>query len=227
MPDGSTDSPAAAQPPSMRAPLESPVDTARDESALLEACRAGDGQAIERLYRRHVGTVERTIGRLVGPTPDLEDLVQTTFVEALHTLQRFRGSASFRTWVTRIAVHVAQHHLRAGRVRRHVALEVVGEHELPVRPADADRRLDEKRLAVRLHTLLDRISAKKRVALLLFVVEGRPVEEIAALTGASNTATRSRLFFARRELRALIEADPELSDLARALLPRLTGGDER
>ncbi len=210
----------------MRAPLPTPVVQDADEAELLEACRAGDARAIERLYRRHVATVQRTIARLVGPTPDLEDLVQTTFLEALHTLSRFRGTASFRTWVTRIAVHVAQHHLRAGRVRRHVALEVVGERELGVASHDPDRHLDERRLSVRLHALLDRISAKKRVALLLFVVEGRPVEEIAALTGASSTATRSRLFFARRELRALIKADPELSALASSVLPGLAGEGE-
>ena len=36
--------------------------------------------------------------------------------------------------------------------------------------------------------------------------------------GASQTATRSRVFFARRELRALIAADAELSALAASLL---------
>ena len=138
----------------------------------------------------------------------------------MRNLQGFRGIASFRAWITRIAVHVAQHHLRAGRVRRHVPLEVVPEDDLPARHSDPDRALDERRLAGRLHGLLDRISPKKRVALVLYVVEGHPVEEVAALMGASQTATRSRVFFARRELRKLIGQDPELRALADALLSR-------
>ena len=40
----------------------------------------------------------------------------------------------------------------------------------------------------------------------------------AALMGASQTATRSRIFFARRELRKLLGADPRLSAHVQALL---------
>jgi RNA polymerase sigma-70 factor (ECF subfamily) len=195
-----------------------PVEDLAADVALVAGCRAGDRRSIERLYTTYSGPVQRVIGRLVGPTPDLEDLVQTTFLETLTTLDRFRGVASLKTWITRIGVHVAQHHLRAGRVRRHVSLEVVGDDALPSLTTDSDHGIDERRLAGRLHGLLDQISAKKRVALLLFVVEGRPVEEVAALMGASQTATRSRVFFARRELRALIGADPHLSSLAAGLL---------
>lgn len=208
----------------MRADKPARAEPSPEDPGLLAACRAGDQRAIERLYRTHVTTVSRVIGRLVGPSPDLEDLVQATFIETLQTLDRFKGSSSLRTWVTRIAVHVAQHHLRSGRVRRHVALEVVGERELGGYDPDHDRNIDEKRLAIKLHALLDRLTPKKRVALLLFVVEGRPVEEVASLMGATAVATRSRVFFARRELRALIAADPELSELAGALLGQTPDG---
>lgn len=182
--------------------------------------RPGEGTGIEELFRDHAEIVERMIGRLVGPTPDLEDLVQTTFVEAMRALPRFRGEASLRTWIVSIAVHVAQHHLRAGRVRRHVALEAVPDEALSPAPPDRDRELDHRRLGPRLHRLLDRISGPKRVALLLFVLEERPIAEVAALTGASQTATRSRIFFARRELRRLIKEDPALLDLASVLVER-------
>lgn len=198
--------------------------SAADEARLVEACRADDPKAIERLYRLHAGTVERTMLRIVGPTPDLEDLVQTTFLETIKTLGRFRGHASLKTWVTRIAVHVAHHHLRAGKVRRHVDLEVVEDTEFVAEHHDVGRGIDDRRLAQKLHALLDQIKPKKRIALLLFVVEGRPVEEVAALMGATQTATRSRVFFAKRELRALIAQDPELSDMAAAWLERGEGG---
>lgn len=172
------------------------------------------------MFEAHGGTIERVIGRLVGPTPDLEDLVQTTFAEALRVIPSYRGEASFKTWITSIGVHVAQHHLRAGRIRRHAPLELVPEHCLAARPIDIELKLDEARLSARLHALLDRISPNQRVALLLFAVEGRAVEEVAALMGASQTTTRSRVFFARRALRSLIHADPELKELAIALLGR-------
>jgi RNA polymerase sigma-70 factor (ECF subfamily) len=184
----------------------------------LAGCRAGDPEAIRRMFEDMLPVVERVMQRVVGPGADLEDLAQITFTETLRALPRFRGDASFKTWITSIAVHVAQHHLRAGRHRRHVALELVPEERIASAPGEPEARLDERRMGRRLYQLLDQISPPKRVALLLFAVEGRPVEEVAALMGASQTATRSRVFFARRELRRLIAADAQLTELASALL---------
>jgi RNA polymerase sigma-70 factor, ECF subfamily len=186
-----------------------------EQVAELERCLAGDAQALERLYRTHVDRVTRVIGRLVGPTPDLEDLVQATFIEALHSLSRFRGEASLTTWIIRIGVHVARHHLRRG-VRRKVPLESVPEVALPpVAAASADQVLDDRRVAHRVHSLLDRVSPKKRIALLLHVVEGYSVEEVAALMGAGCAATKSRIWFARREVLKLARRDPVLRELAK------------
>lgn len=186
-----------------------------DEQALVEGCRAADPRALDRFFRAYVGRVERVLGRLLGPTADLEDAVQTTFIEAMSAFRRFRGEASLATWVTRIAVHVAHHQLRRG-VRRHVPLEL-----LPVgdAPPDASRPPDavasDRQLCNRLHAALDRIKPKKRVAFLLYTIEGHSIEEVAALTGSSRAATKSRIWFARRELAALAAADPILGELFR------------
>jgi RNA polymerase sigma-70 factor (ECF subfamily) len=196
-----------------------------DERELISACVAGDPRALERLYRTYVKAVERVIGRLLGATPDFEDLVQQTFIEALKTLDRFRGVASFKTWISRIAVHVVQHHLRAGKLRRTVPLELVSEDHLGDGHDDDDQALDEARVGPRLHALLDQLSPKKRIAFVLFVIDGRSVDEVAALMNASSTATRSRVFFARRELRQLIAEDPMLSSYAESILGGSSKGD--
>lgn len=196
----------------------------------LEGCRAGRPEAISQLFQTHRTMVERLVGRLLGPSPDLEDLVQATFVEVIHNLSRFRGEAKLSTWICGIAVHVAHHHLRAGKVRRHVSLEVLSKDSLNVvgmlvdPRQSAEQTIDGRRLAVKLHALLDRIAPKKRIALLLYVMEDLPVEEIAALMRTTQTATRSRLYFARRELRKLIASDAELRDWATALFNRKPAG---
>jgi len=183
------------------------------------------------LFRTHRAMVERLIGRLVGPSPDFEDLVQSTFVEVIRNLPRFRGEAKVSTWICGIAVHVAHHHLRAGKVRRHVPLEVVaGDDQQRAGGAlvdpqpSAENDIDGRRVSRKLHTLLDKIAPKKRIALMLYVMEDRSVEEVAALMSATQTATRSRMYFARRELRKLISSDAELRDWSSALLNRSAGG---
>jgi RNA polymerase sigma-70 factor (ECF subfamily) len=204
-------------------PLSNALPTPELSPACLEGCRSGDQASIEELFRTHAPVVERVLGRLVGPVADLEDLTQTVFLEAISALTRFRGEASFKTWLLSIAVHVGQHYLRAGRIRRHVPLDLVPE-EAVRRDPDHDRQLDERRLAPELHRLLDRVGPKKRIALLLYVVEGHSVEEVASLMGASQTATRSRIFFARRELKKLLGSDPRISAHVASLLAH-DGGD--
>lgn len=208
--------PAAAEP--MEPRITQPADLLPATPAWLAGCRTGDPRALSAMVQDTLPVVERVIGSMVGRTPDFDDLVQTTFAEAIPALVRFRGDSSFKTWITRIAVKRTLMHLRSGKLRRHAPLESVPEQHTAAPTADLDQALDEARLGARLHALLDRISPAKRIALLLFAVEGQPVEEVAALMGASQTATRSRVFFARRELRALIEADPPLRDLAAALV---------
>jgi RNA polymerase sigma-70 factor (ECF subfamily) len=198
-----------------------PIGAARlvpaDDEAFVEACRAGDSRALDRFFRSHVEYVERVIVRLIGPTADLEDLVQTTFIEAMKGFRRYRGEANLKTWVTRIAVHVTLHQLRGG-VRRHVPLELLPVDDEPRDGArSVDRQLDDRRIAIRLHHLLDQIAPKKRVAFLLYTVEGHSIEEVAALTGAGRPATKSRIWFARRELLALVQHDPELRDFVESL----------
>jgi RNA polymerase sigma-70 factor (ECF subfamily) len=190
--------------------------TVEPSEACLAGCQAGSAAAVEELFRTHVGLVEHVLGRLVGPVTDLEDLVQTVFLEALRSLSRYRGDASFKTWLMSITVHVGQHYLRAGKIRRHVPLDVVPDEAI-ARELDHDRGIDERRLAHELHQALDRLAPNKRIALLLWVVEGQSVDEIARLMGASRTATRSRIFFARRELKRVLTASPRLAAHVAAL----------
>jgi len=184
-----------------------------DDAAMVAGCRAGDAASLEQFFQTHVRYVERVIARLTGPSPDLEDLVQTTFIQAFQSFGRYRGEASLKTWVTRIAVHTALHQLRAG-LRRTVSLELVPDAALPAAAvALADKEAADKQLARRLHALLDNVAPKKRVAFILYTIEEYSIEEVAALTGASKAATKSRIWFARRELLAMVRAQSDLRQL--------------
>ncbi len=206
----------------MRRLARQAADAPEPSAACLADCRGGDRAAIEQVFAAYGPSVERMLLRLVGPVADLEDLVQTTFVEALTALARFRGEASFKTWLFSIAIHVGHRYLRAGKIRRHVPLDLVPEETVRGEP-EHDRLLDERRLAPELHRLLDALAPQKRIALVLYVVEGHAMDEVARLMNASVAATRSRVFFARRELRKLLVADARLSAHVEALIE--LGGD--
>ena len=171
------------------------------DDATLAACRRGDRAALSRVLAAESPRVERTLSRIVGSKSDVDDLLQKTFVVAVRQFPSFRGEASVRTWLTSIAVRLAQDHVRRAK---HLTLIANPEDPAP----GLERTLDARRRLERLHELLGRIDAKKRVAFVLHVIEGRSMEEVAALMGASRAATKSRVWFARRQLMKALERDP-------------------
>ncbi|WP_354700055.1 ECF RNA polymerase sigma-E factor [Paraconexibacter sp. AEG42_29] len=77
-----------------------------DDEQLIARTRRGELEAYSQLVARHRPEVHRIAARIVGPD-DADDVTQDTFLRAFNALDRFRGDASFRTWVLRIAHNTA------------------------------------------------------------------------------------------------------------------------
>jgi len=82
------------------------------EAELVAACLKGDVAAQRALFRREYPRVNATIYRILGPTREVDDLVQETFIAAFRGLAKFRGESRLSTWIDRIAVRVAFDHVR-------------------------------------------------------------------------------------------------------------------
>src|SRR5262249_52889403 len=128
-------------------------------AALVERARGGDPTAFRDLFRLHVGRVHRIVYRLAGATADLDDLVQTVFVEGFRSLPTFRGEARFAPWRGRIAVRGT---LRAKK-RAPLALLPLDEAAQPPTPALApDEQASARQGLRRLDALLAALRPKKR-----------------------------------------------------------------
>lgn len=193
--------------------------------ALIEACRRGERAALERVFRRESPFIERVLYRVVGPSSDLEDLLQQTLEHAIRAFPAFRGEASVRTWLTRIAVRTALHHLRHPAQKRRAALEVIEgglsdvANSRPAHEADARSRLRV------LYEHLARLDPKHHTAFVLFQVEGRSMEEVAALMDSGVSTTKSRVMWARRKLFARLAKDPRAREWFAELAQRDSEGD--
>lgn len=180
-----------------------------EQDVVARAC-AGDPDALERIVRDQHPRVTRLLGRILGPREDLEDLVQTVFLETCRSLPRFRGDSTLSTFIGGITVKVAKRAMRpTAWIRRRGPMP-----EEPVAtcvdPEDAAVGRSQLR---RFRFLLENISKKKRIAFLLYEFEGMTVESIALHTGSSVHATRAQIYHARNELKALAAEDPHLRDI--------------
>jgi len=177
-----------------------------DETAVIEAARAGDRAAFTQLFRDHVDRVHTHLTRLIGPSPERDDLVQQIFLQLHRALPSYRGESSLATFLHRMTVNAALDHLRARK--RHVALPLddVVLDGLVAPGLDGPQRAQARDELRRLFRLLDQLTAKKRIAFLLVAVEGLSLAEAGRLLESNEDTVKQRVLAARRELAALIEA---------------------
>lgn len=187
---------------------------------LVERARRRDGAAFRELFRCHVGAVHRVIYRLAGPGGEVEDLVQTAFVEAFRSLPDFRGDALFSTWLTRIAVRVTFH---AKRRRAPLSLSLSADEasEPAVDQPGPERIAAARQGLAQLDIVLAEMRPKRRAAFVLHVLEGHSMEEVAAILNASIAAVKVRVHDARRHIEKRCKTRPELADCLQVTL----GGD--
>lgn len=177
---------------------------------LIARARRGDARALDLIARHELPKVERLLLRILGPRVDLEDLVQTVFIELCRALPSFRGDSALSTFVGGITVRVARRAMRPTAWWRRRA-ELTDEHTAPAAGPERDAVANEQLRRVR--SALEHLSDKKRIAFLLWALEGLSFEEVAETMGASLSATRSRIFYAQKELRAHAARDPYLNEL--------------
>ena len=154
--------------------------------------------------------MERLLIRILGPRNDLADLVQTVFLELCRALPTFRGESTFSTFVGGITVFVAKRAMRPNLwlVRRSaIPTYAAAEGSNPERSTEMTERVRRSQRA------LDKLSPDKRIAFALWAFEGMDMQSIAEMTGTSLSATRSRVFYAQKELRAHAANDPYLREL--------------
>ena len=100
--------PPAAAAAKGTAATEPPSGSGLSAEALVVACGTGDSAALGELFDRFHQTVYRFLSRYLGPrNPDLDDLVQATFLEVRRAASRFRKESSVNSWIVGIASRAA------------------------------------------------------------------------------------------------------------------------
>jgi RNA polymerase sigma-70 factor, ECF subfamily len=172
------------------------------ELELVAAARAGDPAARERLVGRYLDDVYRLTSRILGDRELAQDATQDTFVNALGALERFRGAASFRTWLLRIAVNAARTVGRRQVRRREVSLVLAEDEQSP--GADPSARAVQGIEVARVEKMLARLPLKQRTAVALRAQQGLSYAEVAHALECSEGAARVNYHLGIKRLRELL-----------------------
>ena len=189
----------------MAADPQPPVEGARipagDEAELVARSLAGDRVAFGILVERYAAQARRVARAVLEDPDDADDAAQDAFLSALVKLAQYDPRRPFGPWLMRIVANAATDRRRRRRVRRTEPLDpgFVGGGPRP--DAEAERAA----LGERLRTALDTLTPRRRLAVVLFDVEGYGHGEIAQILGIPEGTVRSEVFHARRQLRAQLQ----------------------
>lgn len=171
------------------------------DAELVARCCAGDRSAWRSLYERHASQVYRFLSAMGIRDSDREDACQDVFIAVYRSLPSFRGDSQLSTWIYRITSRTTSRLIQKKRLRQ--ALTTLLDGQPP--PQNGPDPSEETARALVLERMLERLNPKKRAVLVLFELEGVPVDEISRIVGCPTNTVWSRLHHARLELTKMAE----------------------
>ena len=174
----------------------------REQLPVLQA-KAGELEAWDALFRRYQLPLYVYVFELVHDEQTSLDLVQETFIAAVRHIGSLRDDAKFGSWLFGIA-----HQKCLQRWRKQNREEILPD-EIAETPDESENRPDDlliqREQEAEFMQLLNQLPLPQRSVLLLHFVEDFSLEEIASITETQLGTVKSRLHYAKKTLRKLLE----------------------
>jgi RNA polymerase sigma-70 factor (ECF subfamily) len=169
------------------------------ERVLVLRCQAGDEAAFAELVERYQPRLHYYLRKMLHDPQGTEDALQDIWLAVFRAVARLADVGAFRAWLYRIA------HDRAVRQLRQRQQPCRSLEEVDPTDAWAEQETFTAEDAERIHAALHELAAEHREVLVLRYIEGMTYEEITRVVGSPVGTVRSRLHYAKRALRGVLE----------------------
>ena len=173
-----------------------------DETQWLAAARGGDADAFTLIVGRYQAEIFRYCARMLRNDSEGEEMAQETFVRAWQNLSGFRGDASLKNWLYKIATNLCLNQISSWRRTQR------DEADFDALIGSANPELDtlDNQQATRVRVAVTKLPPQQRAVVMLKIFEDFKFHEIATALGLSEGGVKSHFFVAIKNLRKQFDA---------------------
>lgn len=216
--------------------LASAIGLRAEEQTLVTELKAGSEQAFALLIAQYSQPIYSLIARSLRDQADAADVTQDVFIKIFRNISSFKGDASLRTWIYRIALHEISNQKRwwCRHKKQELTIDAPQENEdgdsfcLADALAAADASPFDNAASAELRThveaALSSLPEAFREVVVLREIEGFGYEEIAEVLSCNLGTVKSRLTRGRAALRDLLLASGAQKPKPALAAAHLTGG---
>jgi RNA polymerase sigma-70 factor (ECF subfamily) len=168
----------------------------KEELALLVSIRLGDRQAFADLYRMYQRRLFEFIRRFVNDASVIEETLDDVMLVVWKDCRKFRGDSRLSTWIFGIAYRQAMSAMKARQRRSQLVHQELDPEKIAGPGATPDDWLE---------TALGRLSLDHRQVVVLTYFHGFSYKEIARIANCPVNTVKTRMFYARRILKSLLD----------------------
>jgi RNA polymerase sigma-70 factor (ECF subfamily) len=184
----------------------------KTEAEIVVRILKGDRQAFALLVEEYKTPIYNLAYKMTRNPEDAEDLAQETFLNSFRELSRYDTKRRFYTWLYTIGLNLIRNHLKKTG-RRQTNLRQVNissnavisgaEKSIFIDAADSEESREERK--EQLEICLLKLSPDLRELLVLRFYQGLSFEDIAVITGFSQSAVKMRVYRGLEKLRKFIQ----------------------
>jgi RNA polymerase sigma-70 factor, ECF subfamily len=182
------------------------------DALLIERLRGNDLEALGALFDRYYAQVYRTAAAITRDNAVAEDIAQDCFLKLLQYANRIDVSLPLAPWLYRVTVNLSYTWI-SRRQKRRISLEALVDQLMSPPWHTPEQLAEHSEVQHQVRQAISELPFNQRVVIVLHYLSSLSLEEIAEILDCPVGTVKSRLYYARENLRRRLDESHRISEV--------------